>query len=87
MDPGDIIVCMSTINRGNLVKMADACLQKNINFIDCPFTGGPARIPDANLTLIAAAPDNLLEEVTPVLNIIGNIVKAGENPGLGQAVL
>ena len=86
MNAGDIIVCMSTINRRNLVKMSDTCLQKNINFIDCPFTGGPARIPDANLTLIAAAPDQLLNEIDPVLSIIGNIVKAGDNPGLGQAV-
>jgi 3-hydroxyisobutyrate dehydrogenase len=86
MNPGDIIVCMSTINRGNLSKMADACLQKKVNFIDCPFTGGPVRIPDANLTLIAAAPEDLLNEIDPVLSVVGNIMKVGENPGLGQAV-
>jgi len=86
MNQGGIIVCMSTINRSNLVKMADACLQKKINFVDCPFTGGPARIPDASLTLIAAAPTELLKEISSVLNVIGYIVNAGEKPGLGQAV-
>jgi 3-hydroxyisobutyrate dehydrogenase-like beta-hydroxyacid dehydrogenase len=86
MNPGGTIVCMSTINRKNLVLMADKSHRKKIDFVDCPFTGGPARIPDANLTLIAAAPDELLEKVSPVLNVIGNIVKAGDKPGLGQAV-
>jgi 3-hydroxyisobutyrate dehydrogenase len=86
MDPGGIVVCMSTINRNSLEKMADTCNHKNIEFVDCPFTGGPARIPDANLTLIAAAPPELLEKISPVLNMIGNIVNAGEKPGQGQAV-
>jgi 3-hydroxyisobutyrate dehydrogenase-like beta-hydroxyacid dehydrogenase len=66
--------------------MANASFQKSISFVDCPFTGGPARIPDANLTLIAAAPVKLLEVVSPVLNVIGHIVRVGDKPGLGQAV-
>ena len=86
MDPGGIVVCMSTINRNILEKMADSCNQKDIKFVDCPFTGGPARIPEANLTLIAAAHSELLQEISPVLNVIGNIIIAGEKPGQGQAV-
>jgi 3-hydroxyisobutyrate dehydrogenase-like beta-hydroxyacid dehydrogenase len=84
--PGDTVVCMSTINRKNLERVAEMSLKKNVDFVDCPFTGGPARIPDANLTLIAAASDELLKKVTPFLRVIGNIVKAGNTPGLGQAV-
>lgn len=86
MDSGGIIVCMSTINRNNLERMADMCKQRNIRFVDCPFTGGPARIPQANLTLIAAAPAQLMEMISPVLNVIGNVVNAGDKPGQGQAV-
>lgn len=86
MPPGGIIICMSTINRNNLEKMADLCLQQDIGFVDCPFTGGPARIPDAKLTLIAAAPEKLLKKVTPILHVIGQITVAGSLPGLGQAV-
>ena len=84
--PTGVMVCMSTINRPVLEKMAEKCRDRDIEFIDCPFTGGPARIPDASLTLMAAAPDDLLERITPVLNIVGNITKVGELPGLGQAV-
>ncbi len=86
MQPGGIIVCMSTINRKNLEKMAEICFRKSIRFVDCPFTGGPARIPQANLTLIAAAPVDVMNIISPVLRVIGNIEVAGENPGQGQAV-
>ena len=86
MDPGGIVVCMSTINRNVLEKMADSCDHKDIKFVDCPFTGGPARIPDANLTLIVSAHSELIREISPVLNVIGNIIIAGEKPGQGQAV-
>lgn len=84
--PGKTLICMSTINRFNLVSAAEICKQKNISFVDCPFTGGPARIPSGGLTLIAAAPRDLLDLVHPVLDVIGNIVHAGEEPGLGQAI-
>ena len=84
--PGATIVCMSTINRFNLESVANQCYEKNIGFIDCPFTGGPARIPEGNLTLIAAGPPHLMDTVSPVLDVIGNVVNAGDEPGLGQAI-
>jgi 3-hydroxyisobutyrate dehydrogenase-like beta-hydroxyacid dehydrogenase len=81
-----VIVCMSTINRVNLESQAKSCQEKEIGFLDCPFTGGPARVPAGNLTLIAAGPDNLVTRVKPHLEVIGNIIHAGKNPGMGQAV-
>lgn len=84
-EPGTTIICMSTINRQNLVSVAEACIENGANFVDCPFTGGPARISDGSLTLIAAGPSKLISDITPVLEVIGNIVHVGEEPGLGQA--
>lgn len=84
--PGRTVICMSTINRANLEWVAGKCAKHEIDFVDCPFTGGPARIPTGSLTLIAAARSDVLQNVTPVLEVIGNIVHAGETPGLGQAV-
>ena len=80
------IICMSTINRKSLETVATQCKQKNTGFIDCPFTGGPARVQTASLTLIAAAPAELIESITPVLKVIGNVYHVGNQPGLGQAV-
>jgi 3-hydroxyisobutyrate dehydrogenase-like beta-hydroxyacid dehydrogenase len=86
MKPGSAIICMSTINRNNLKSVSAQCAEKNVGFVDCPFTGGPARVPTGSLTLIAAAPPDLIQSVTPVLNVIGNVVYIGDEPGLGQAV-
>lgn len=83
---GSIIIGMSTINRSNLEYVAAQCAEKNIGFVDCPFTGGPARVPTGSLTLIAAASPELIASVTPVLDVIGNVVHVGNVPGLGQAV-
>ena len=84
--PDSTVVCMSTINRSNLEKVADECAKKEIGLVDCPFTGGPARIPSGSLTLIAAGSPSLIGSVTQVLEVIGNIVYAGDQPGLGQAI-
>jgi 3-hydroxyisobutyrate dehydrogenase-like beta-hydroxyacid dehydrogenase len=84
--PGTNVICMSTINRFNLEAVAEQCRENKVGFVDCPFTGGPARVPDGTLTLIAAAPSRLLASVTPVLEVIGNVVHAGDEPGCGQAI-
>jgi 3-hydroxyisobutyrate dehydrogenase-like beta-hydroxyacid dehydrogenase len=80
------IICMSTINRDNLEWIAKKCREENVGFIDCPFTGGPARAEKGTLTLIAAAPRGLLEACRRVLEVLGQIVHAGETPGMGQSV-
>ncbi len=86
INPGSNVICMSTINRDNLKFVAKQCEEKNVGFIDCPFTGGPARVPTGSLTLIAAGTPKLIDLLTPVLDIIGNVAHVGNTPGLGQAV-
>jgi 3-hydroxyisobutyrate dehydrogenase-like beta-hydroxyacid dehydrogenase len=83
---GSTIVCMSTINRENLVRVADTCASRGVRLVDCPFTGGAPRIPKGNLTLIMAAPKDVVESVRPVMAVIGNVNHVGETPGQGQAV-
>ena len=83
---GSTVICMSTINRDNLDWMARECEAQRVNFIDCPFTGGPARIANGTLTLIAAAPEPMLSPYRGILEVIGKITYAGETPGMGQAI-
>ena len=83
---GSTIVCMSTINGENLKRMNSACKEQGVKLIDCPFTGGPARVEQGMLTLIAAAPEDILNAVRPALEVIGQITYAGPEPGMGQAV-
>lgn len=83
---GTTVVCMSTINRNKIDLLVEKCDARNIKFIDCPFTGGPARIANSTLTLIAAAPEDVLSPCRSILELMGRITYAGEVPGMGQAV-
>ena len=56
------VICMSTIDKENLEMLAERCAEKKVGFVDCPVTGGPARVKAGTLTLIVAAPKDLLEE-------------------------
>lgn len=81
-----VVICMSTITQSALEITWKKSEAHNIDFIDCPFTGGPARVATHSLTLIAAAKADVLEKVRPVLEVIGKITHAGPTPGMGQAI-
>jgi len=66
--------------------MAGRGMWKRGCFIDCPVTGGPARIEAGTLTLIVATPKDLLEDCRALLEVQGKITYVGARPGLGQAV-
>ena len=83
---GTRVICMSTIDKENLEWVAGECAKKQVGFVDCPVTGGPARVTAGTLTLIVAAPKELVEECRRVLEVQGKITYIGEKPGLGQAV-
>jgi 2-hydroxy-3-oxopropionate reductase len=84
--PDSTVICMSTINRANLEWVAGECAEHRVRFVDCPFTGGPARVAAGTLTLIAAAPAAILDGCRPVLEVLGKITVAGEQPGTAQAI-
>jgi 3-hydroxyisobutyrate dehydrogenase-like beta-hydroxyacid dehydrogenase len=86
LEKGSTVICMSTINRNNLEWVAQQCADKGVELVDCPFTGGPARVETSSLTLIVAAPSNLVEKCRPVLEFLGNIKHVGETQGMGQSV-
>lgn len=83
---GTRVICMSTIDKDNLEMLAEKCEAKKVGFVDCPVTGGPARVKAGTLTLIVAGARELVEECRAVLEVQGQITYIGEKPGLGQAV-
>lgn len=84
--PGTLVICMSTINRCNLQTVQESCTAKQVDFVDCPFTGGPARLANGTLTLICAAEPEIMEKARPHLELIGQINNVGQVPGMAQAV-
>jgi putative dehydrogenase len=77
------VICMSTIDKDNLEMLAAKCAEKKVGFVDCPVTGGPARVKAGTLTLIVAAAKDVLEEYRAILEVQGKITYVGEKPGLG----
>ena len=84
--PGRTVICMSTIGKNTLATAATQCSAAGMRFLDCPFTGGPARITAGTVTLIAAGSAEVLDNVRPMLEIIGKIIYAGKEPGQAQAI-
>jgi 3-hydroxyisobutyrate dehydrogenase-like beta-hydroxyacid dehydrogenase len=80
------VICMSTIDKKNLEWVAGECAKRGVGFVDCPVTGGPARVEAGTLTLIVAGSKDLVEECRPLLEVQGKITYVGPKPGLGQAV-
>jgi 3-hydroxyisobutyrate dehydrogenase-like beta-hydroxyacid dehydrogenase len=80
------VICMATIDRKNLEMVASECAKRGVGFIDCPVTGGPARVEAGTLTLIVSGDANYVEECRDILEVQGSITFIGEEPGLGQAV-
>ena len=85
-DEETCIICMSTIRKESLEWVAEQCAAKNVGFIDCPCTGGPARADNGTLTLIVAGKNNLLDRCRHIMENLGTIVHVGEVPGMGQAM-
>lgn len=83
---GSSVICMATIDGDNLQRAAQMCSEKGVGFVDCPCTGGPARVENGTLTMIAAAPEKTLQVCRPTLEVLGKIICAGETPGMGQAI-
>jgi 3-hydroxyisobutyrate dehydrogenase-like beta-hydroxyacid dehydrogenase len=83
---GSTIVGMSTISQAGVEENAACCADKGVFYVDCPFTGGPARIDDGSITMIAAASESVLQNAMPHLSQLGQVVVVGREPGMGQAV-
>lgn len=83
---GACIICISTIRRARLERIAAQCLKRNVAFVDCPCTGGPGRAENGTLTLIAAGKQDAMDRCRPILENLGTIVPVGDAPGMGQAV-
>lgn len=82
---GSMVIGMSTIRRENQEMVAQKCEEKGVEFIDCPFTGGPARVKAGTLTLIVAGSTQVVEKGRPVLDVIGKIHHVGEKVGMAQS--
>jgi 3-hydroxyisobutyrate dehydrogenase len=84
---GAAVVVMSTIGPEAVRDLADALADRSLRTMDAPVSGGVARAERGDLLIMAGGPQDLFEEMRPVLEAMGSsVVHCGPRVGDGQAV-
>ena len=99
MREGAIWIDSSTVNPSFSMKMAEKAKEKNIHFLDAPVSGSKVPAAKAELIFLVGGEPEILEEVQPLLDLMGkktlHIGPSGKgaamkimiNQMLGQSVL
>ena len=84
---GAAVVVMSTIGPEAVRELADALAERGLRTLDAPVSGGVARAEKGDLLIMAGGPEDLFEELRPVLGAMGSsVAHCGARVGDGQAV-
>ena len=84
---GAAVVIMSTIGPQDVRELANALAERGLRTLDAPVSGGVARAEKGDLLIMAGGPEDLFEELRPVLGAMGSsVVHCGPHVGDGQAV-
>jgi len=87
MAPGGTILLTSTIKPAEARAIGEGLQGTGLLLIDSPVSGGYPGAQSGSLTLMAAAPDNVLGDARPVLEAVSaSIHHVGTAPGEGQVV-
>ena len=85
--PGLDIIDMSSIAPLESKAIAAACLEKGINMMDAPVSGGEPKAIDGTLSIMCGGPKALFEKYHDVLLVMGaSAVHCGEANGAGNTV-
>jgi 2-hydroxy-3-oxopropionate reductase len=81
---GTIIVDMSSISPLVAQKVAAACAEKGVEFIDAPVSGGEPKAVDGTLAIMAGGKQEIFDRVKPVLEKMGSSVTLTGPVGAGN---
>jgi len=87
LKPDCTIIVSATIHPAEVREVEAPVLEKGINLIDTPVSGGKSGADNGTLTMMAAAKKEVFEDCKEVLEAVGqNIYHVGEEIGMGQTV-
>jgi len=86
LQPGTIVIDMSTISPETVRRLAAAVERKTGKFIDAPVSGSVTAATEASLTIMAAGPRDAVEAVRPLLSAMGSPVLHLGPSGNGAAM-
>lgn len=85
--PGSAVILSATIKPHDAREIAAQMEGSGVHLIDTPVSGGFPGAQGGTLTMMAAAPDAVLDEFAPVMEAVSaNIHRVGTEPGMGQTV-
>jgi 3-hydroxyisobutyrate dehydrogenase len=87
LEPGSTVIGMSTMSRATVIEVAARLAERSVRYLDAPVSGGEAGAQQAALSIMAGGPNDVYEEMLPVLGAMGrNVYFIGERAGDGQAM-
>jgi 3-hydroxyisobutyrate dehydrogenase len=86
MQPGSVLIDMSTIDPLVSRKVASLVEERGFRMLDAPVSGGSVGARDATLTIMVGGPRDLFDECRPILEALGkNVIYCG-TAGMGEVV-
>jgi 3-hydroxyisobutyrate dehydrogenase-like beta-hydroxyacid dehydrogenase len=86
LKPGSIYIDSSTVSPALERKIAAACQERGVRFLDAPVTGGDWGAREGNLVFMIGGDAETLNEVEPILKVMGKkLFHLGPN-GAGQTI-
>jgi 2-hydroxy-3-oxopropionate reductase len=79
-----IMVDLSTVGAQMEKQVAALLLEKGIDTVDAPVSGGAAGAQKGTLAIMAAGKPTAVEQVQPLFEVLGKVFVVGEEPGQGQ---
>ncbi|HAV74209.1 MAG: NAD(P)-dependent oxidoreductase [Limnobacter sp.] len=84
--PGSIIVDFSTIDAAAVADIARHLKSRNVDYIDCPVSGGAAGARAATLSMMAGGDLAAFNQIEPMLKHLGKTIRHVGPSGAGQAI-
>ena len=81
---GTIVVDMSSISPMVSQKVAAACAQKGVEFLDAPVSGGEPKAIDGTLAIMVGGKQEVFDKVAPILQKMGSSVTLTGAVGAGN---
>ncbi len=87
MTPGSAVILSATVKPREAREIGAALEGSSLHLIDTPVSGGFPGAQGGTLTMMAAAPDDILDRFAPVMEAVSaSIHRVGTRPGDGQTV-
>jgi 3-hydroxyisobutyrate dehydrogenase-like beta-hydroxyacid dehydrogenase len=77
---------LSTVGAPTSVRIAEQLAEHGVAHVDCPVSGGVGGAQRGTLALMVSGPQQHVQSVRPLLEVLGNVFFIGEHAGAGQTM-